>query len=197
MEHRRILVIYDTREGQTEEIAHHIARRARSAGVLADVFPSSAPPTSLEGYSGIVAGGSVHAGHHGKDLVRFVRDRLAALSSVPSAFFSVSLSAAGHSERNRADATRLMEQFLLQTGWTPTERATFAGALKYREYGFLKRWIMRRISKAEGGDTDTSRDYEYTDWEAVDRFTDAILARLGVHTAERGGPGEMPVASSA
>jgi menaquinone-dependent protoporphyrinogen oxidase len=29
---------------------------------------------------------------------------------------------------------------------------------------------MRRISRKEGGDTDTSRDYEYTDWAAVDRF---------------------------
>ena len=45
-----------------------------------------------------------------------------------------------------------------------------AGALPYTRYNFLVRFVMRRISKAEGGDTDTSRDYEYTDWAAVDRF---------------------------
>jgi hypothetical protein len=25
-----------------------------------------------------------------------------------------------------------------------------------------------------GGDTDTTRDYEYTDWDAVERFADAF-----------------------
>ena len=29
---------------------------------------------------------------------------------------------------------------------------------------------QRQSAKAEGGDTDTSRDYEYTEWAAVDRF---------------------------
>ena len=30
--------------------------------------------------------------------------------------------------------------------------------------------VMRFIVKSAGGDTDTSRDREYTDWDAVDRF---------------------------
>jgi menaquinone-dependent protoporphyrinogen oxidase len=37
---------------------------------------------------------------------------------------------------------------------------------------------MKRIARKEGGPTDTSRDYEYTDWEAVDRFADAFAAKL-------------------
>jgi menaquinone-dependent protoporphyrinogen IX oxidase len=31
---------------------------------------------------------------------------------------------------------------------------------------------MKRISKQAGGATDTSRDHEYTDWAALDRFLD-------------------------
>jgi len=30
---------------------------------------------------------------------------------------------------------------------------------------------MKRIAAKAGGDTDTSRDYEYTDWNALSRFT--------------------------
>ena len=45
-----------------------------------------------------------------------------------------------------------------------------AGALKYTEYDFFKRLIMKMISKREGRSTDTSRDYEYTDWNAVTKF---------------------------
>jgi menaquinone-dependent protoporphyrinogen oxidase len=29
---------------------------------------------------------------------------------------------------------------------------------------------MRRIARKEGGGTDLSRDFEYTDWQAVRRF---------------------------
>ena len=53
-----------------------------------------------------------------------------------------------------------------------------AGALLYTRYNFLVRFVMRQITKAEGGDTDTSRDYEYTDWDAVDRFAEAFARQL-------------------
>ena len=33
---------------------------------------------------------------------------------------------------------------------------------------------MKRIARAQGGDTDTALDYEYTDWPAVDAFADAV-----------------------
>lgn len=33
---------------------------------------------------------------------------------------------------------------------------------------------MRAIASVAGGDTDTARDYEYTDWDAVARFADAF-----------------------
>jgi menaquinone-dependent protoporphyrinogen oxidase len=57
-----------------------------------------------------------------------------------------------------------------ETGWHPRRVELVAGALPYTRYNFLVRFVMRRISRKEGGDTDTSRDYEYTDWAAVDRF---------------------------
>ena len=46
----------------------------------------------------------------------------------------------------------------------------------YSKYNFLVRFFMRRIAQKEGGDTDTSRDYEYTDWEALDRLVDEVAA---------------------
>jgi menaquinone-dependent protoporphyrinogen oxidase len=45
-----------------------------------------------------------------------------------------------------------------------------AGALRYSRYPLPLRWFMRRIAKQAGGDTDTSRDYEYTDWGRVDDY---------------------------
>ena len=37
---------------------------------------------------------------------------------------------------------------------------------------------MRRISKKLGRATDTSRDHEYTDWQAVNQFTEAFLKQF-------------------
>jgi menaquinone-dependent protoporphyrinogen IX oxidase len=42
-----------------------------------------------------------------------------------------------------------------------------AGALLYTKYDFMKRFIMRVITKRAVGDTDTSQDFVYTDWDQV------------------------------
>lgn len=38
--------------------------------------------------------------------------------------------------------------------------------------------IMKVIAKRRGGETDTSRDHEYTDWEALARFVESVLAAI-------------------
>jgi len=45
-----------------------------------------------------------------------------------------------------------------------------AGALKYTQYNFFIKWVMKGIARKEGGSTDTSRDHEYTDWEQVTAY---------------------------
>lgn len=65
-----------------------------------------------------------------------------------------------------------------ETGWRPDEVAAFAGALKYSEYGPLTRVVMKRVARRYGGDTDTSRDYEYTDWDEVAAFAARVAERL-------------------
>ncbi len=64
--------------------------------------------------------------------------------------------------------------------WTgiPPQTATFAGALQYSKYGIFKKPVMRLIARMVGNDTDTTRDYEYTDWDAVERFADAFAQQL-------------------
>lgn len=63
-----------------------------------------------------------------------------------------------------------MDDFSDLTGWSPTETASFAGALQYLEYDFMTRLAMRLMMKRDHHPTDTSQDYEYTDWGQVDHF---------------------------
>jgi menaquinone-dependent protoporphyrinogen oxidase len=125
----------------------------------------------------VVVGASIHYGRHPRHLRSLVRTHLGALQARPSAFFSVSLSAGGPGAKPDA-ARRYLEFFLRETGWVPELRATFAGALQFSKYGPFKRLLMVAFVGLAGGDTDTSRDYEYTDWDDVERLAQAFAERL-------------------
>jgi menaquinone-dependent protoporphyrinogen oxidase len=166
----RILVLYATAEGQTARVAAHMAARLRGAGHGVDLQETrpGIPCPELGGYDAIVVGASVHYGHHPGHLRRLLRIQHPALTSRPSAFFSVSLSV------QEKYATALLRQ----VAWRPDRVASFAGALQYSRYGRLKRLLVRAFAAIGGHDTDTSRDYEYTDWGSVGSFADAFASRL-------------------
>lgn len=175
----RILILYGTSEGHTALIAERIAEAIRGEGHDAfpvDVASREAPP--LESYDGVIVGASVHQGSHQAAMRRFVRTHHAALERRPSAFFSVSLAAAEASPKAHREAEGYVERFAQATGWRPVHVGLFAGALAYTKYGFFVRWVMKRIARSKGSaDLDTTRDYVYTDWDAVARFATDFLAR--------------------
>ncbi|MFU8867481.1 flavodoxin domain-containing protein [Natronococcus sp.] len=168
----RVLICYGTSEGQTATVAERMGDVVDGEGHDVILAHLKHPPGELEpdSYDGIVVGASIHGGSHQRYVGSFVRDHLETLNRRPSAFFSVSLTAAHDDPDERAPAAELLEEFLDETGWNPDGTLAVAGALKYSEYGLLKRFVMRRIAGRASGDTDTSRDYEYTDWEDVEAF---------------------------
>ena len=88
----------------------------------------------------------------------------------------MSLSAAIDDESHRAEAMGYIDDLIEDTGWHPDRVALFGGALRYSEYGFITRSLMKSIARKETGDTDASRDYEYTDWEEVRLFAEEFAA---------------------
>lgn len=170
-----ILVVYATTEGQTEKIAGYIAGRLRAGGAVVDTTIAEAVPPGLDvaEYDAVIVGGSVHVGQYQKSLVEFVRANSDELAQTFSAFYSVSASAA--TTTGRSDVEPLIERFREKTGWNPDRIANLAGAVRYLHYGPITRFVMKQISGKSGGGTDTSREYEYTDWDEVDAFVDAVL----------------------
>ena len=176
----RVAVIYGTTEGQTATIAERVAGALADAGHDPALLHAAHLPAGfeIEASDGVVVGASVHVGRHQQYVTRFVREHAAVLNGMPSAFFSVSLTAAAGTDEAHETARGLLEEFLTETGWEPDTTTVFPGALRYSEYGLLTRYAMRRIAKQYGEDTDTSRDYEYTDWDAVDRFATEFAGLL-------------------
>ncbi len=171
-----------------DRVAESLGDRGHDAeAVDVDDFPAD---LDLDAYDAVVVGASIHGGKHQTGVRTFVETHLDALSERPAAFFQVCLSAAGDDAERTAEAAGYVDGFLDETGWEPERVATFAGALRYSEYGFLKRAVLKRIVREFTGDTDTSRDYEYTDWDAVSAFAAdvAALVASGV-TADPVAPG--------
>jgi menaquinone-dependent protoporphyrinogen oxidase len=168
----RILLVYGTTEGHTAKIAQRMAEGIQAAGHEVDLRDSKELRRSTidGGYDGVLVGGSVHAGEHQSSVREFVRHNLQLLERLPSAFFSVSLTAVEVDEEARRETQATVDKFVRETGWQPGRIETIAGALVYSQYNIFIRQIMKLISRHQGHPTDTSQDYDYTDWEAVDRF---------------------------
>lgn len=176
----RILVVYGTTHGHAAKVARRLADRFLALGeesVLAnaDHLPASVNPRE---FHAVVVGSSVTCGRHQRCVADFVAAHRDVLEERANAFFSVSGSAAGHADGDLAKARAYVDEFVCATGWRPTRTALVAGAIAYARYNPLLRWVIRRIAAKSGAPTDTSRDHEFTDWGAVDRFADAIEESL-------------------
>lgn len=173
----KIYITYGTTEGQTAKIAEYMADLINHHGHEAQAVDiKNVGDTVPDGYDGVIVGASIHMGKHDKHVAEFVQKNHDTLERLPSAFFSVSLAAHGDME----EAQGYVEEFEQDTGWRPAKVALFGGALLYTQYGFVKRHLMKKIAgdKPGGLDTDTSRDYVYTEWDGVRRFTEDFLEDL-------------------
>jgi menaquinone-dependent protoporphyrinogen oxidase len=180
----QILVLHASWHGQATHIAQRMAQVLSQLGHIVTVRSAlePAPARDLASFDGVIVGAAIHRGKHHGYLTRLVRRYVPTLRARPTAFFSVSLSAAG-SPRQRDIATKMMDKFLDATGWCPDELAIFAGALQYSRYPWPLKLMMRFIASMAGRDTDTSRDYDYTDWTAVERFAVRFGDQLPVRKA--------------
>lgn len=181
-----ILVAYGTGEGQTAKIADRIVDELRDHGHTADAVDVTELESgvAVDDYDAVLVGASIHGGKHQSAVRTFVSTHRDALATQPTGFFQVCLTAISPDEEKRAAAAQYVDEFVDATGWHPDRIAIFGGALRYSEYGFLKRVVLKRIAKDITGDTDTTRDYEYTDWDEVEQFTEEFAVfvekRLGV-----------------
>ncbi|MCW2985636.1 MAG: protoporphyrinogen oxidase [Conexibacter sp.] len=181
-----VLVLYASTHGHTGKIADRIATVMRGEGleVRDRQLGAATEHLDLAAFDGVVVGASVHMGHHQHELVDWIAEHRESLGARPSAFFSVSLTAADDTDEARATTSALIADVADSTGWVPALTESFAGALQFREYGLPTRVIMRlmarRIEHQTGTAIDVHEDTDYTDWAAVDRFALGFAATVSL-----------------
>jgi menaquinone-dependent protoporphyrinogen oxidase len=167
----RCLIIHATTEGQTRKVATCIAETLRAEGLEVRVHegPETAPPP--EGYDGVLLGGSIHVGKFQSSVTKWAKAHHGALADLHDGFFGVCMTAASDDPEKKNEVRGYVDSFMAATDWRPDRVAMFAGALAFTQYGVIKRWLMRAIaSKGDPPITDTSHDYEFTNWEDVQGF---------------------------
>ncbi|MCA9836445.1 MAG: menaquinone-dependent protoporphyrinogen IX dehydrogenase [Trueperaceae bacterium] len=164
-----VLILYATQEGQTRSIAEFIGDILKDEGHTAEVDSVDTPKT-LGSFDAVMIGASIHIGHYPQSLRDFIKKHIKRLNAMPSAFFSVCLTASKTDEEHRALAQNYLDGLFNESDWKPDLSTSFAGALKFTQYGFFKTQLMKAIAKREHLQVDSKHDYSYTSWEKVMRF---------------------------
>jgi len=178
-------VFYATREGHTRRVALRITCDLRAKGAEVDVFDvGDGALVDWTKYAAACLAASVHVGRYEHEMVVFAKEHRAELERLSAAFVSVTLTQTAAEDASRTEAERLkaaaevqetVEVFVRQTAWRPAHVFPVAGALCYSKYNIFVRLIMKQIARKNGAPTDTSRDYEFTDWPALDRFVEGFI----------------------
>jgi menaquinone-dependent protoporphyrinogen oxidase len=182
-----VLIVYATTEGHTRGVCHRLMQTLVDDGhqVAVEEVPLDEPYPDPSGYDAVFLAASLHVGRYQSSLVRFARSRHAELDRVPSAFISVSLSAAGLNPEDWEGLETCLARFELETGWKPRATHQAAGAIRYSHYDFFKRLAIQHIAAQRGQKTVRSRDYDLTDYGALTAFCRNFLAQAGGAASRR------------
>jgi menaquinone-dependent protoporphyrinogen oxidase len=179
-------VFFATSEGQTRLIAERFASILRQDGLESaayDVADLHGVVVDWAPVRGAIVGASIHVGKHQRSVTDFVAANVDELNQRSSLFFSVSLAAASQNREEVQKAQEIANAFPSAHGWKPQAVISLAGRLAYSQYNFIVRLLLKRIARKEGAPTDTSRDYEFTNWTRVEAIAHEFAARAKARIA--------------
>ncbi|WNJ96691.1 menaquinone-dependent protoporphyrinogen IX dehydrogenase [Vibrio ruber] len=167
---KKVLCLYSTREGQTKKIVEHII--AQLEGYQCEYVDLHLnPKLNLALYDKVLIGASIRYGQLNKSLYQFIENHHQQLDEAKAAFICVNLTARKEDQKkDTPEGSAYIQTFLRKSIWQPQMIGVFAGALRYPRYRFFDRVMIRFIMKMTGGETDTSKEVEYTNWNKVEIF---------------------------
>lgn len=166
-----ILVAYGSGEGQTAKVARFIEDVLTYRGhdvTLRNVTDGT--NVAPDDFDVVLVGSPVHNRKHLPSVVEFVHQNRDALGARPNGFFQLSLAATIPFGWAEGGDEEFVNGLVGETGWQPDRVGLFAGAVKYSQYTPVERVLFKTVSAITTGDTDTTQDYEYTDWDDVESF---------------------------
>ncbi|MCK6265582.1 menaquinone-dependent protoporphyrinogen IX dehydrogenase [Vibrio sp. ZSDE26] len=168
----KALFLHSSQDGQTKKILHYIEQElSLDECDTKDIHQLGI--IDFTQYDRILIGASIRYGHLNKKLYQFIEKNKSALDESKVAFFCVNLTARKEDQgKDTPEGSAYIKTFLKKSPWTPSLIGVFAGALYYPRYKWFDRVMIRFIMKITGGETDTTKEVEYTNWKKVSLFAD-------------------------
>ena len=163
----KILIIFETGEGQTRKIAEFAAGQIRSAGHQVQLFNAQEKmkPLSFDGIDKVMLAAPVHERRHPKAFELLVATSLPDLNDRPTLLFSVSLKAAF--PEGLEEAQDYLTEMKMRTGLEPDREVLVAGAVRTDSYGYYESQIVKNIA-LEGQNVELVDGVrEFTDWDKL------------------------------
>ncbi len=171
-----LLIVFGTTDGHTSKVAEFIQQHAKQLNFTVDCFNAKDNPPSPESYDAVILAASMHITAYQKPVKKYMKAYSKELNSTLSAFISVSMTAGGTDQEAWDNLKEHTTKTLQHAGWNPNAVEYVAGALLYLKYNWFIRLVMRDIARKADGATDTSKNHEYTDWEALKSFLTNFLS---------------------
>ena len=163
---KRVVVVYASKYGSTEEISQAIGETFRKRGLRVDVVSVDKEP-SLADAALVIAGSPIYAGRVRSSLAGYFEAHRAQLAERDVALFAVSASVAEDPEANRPAVLQALAP--LGEGLGIVARGVFGGVLDLRKLPLPSRLLVKAM-KAKTGD--------FRDWDAISVWSQALADKL-------------------
>ena len=167
---KKILLTYSTVDGHTKTICEKILSYSKTSQV--DIMPIDSS-INIRDYDTVVIGASIRYGKYREEIFEFIKENEELLNSKDNAFFSVNV-VARKENKNKPETNPYLIKFLNKISWQPKILDVFAGKIDYPKYKFLDKYAIKFIMWITKGPTDTSKVYEFTDWNRVKSFAEKL-----------------------
>ena len=171
----KALFIYSTCDGQTLKILRHMSEQLDNLECeLVEI--KDLAQTDFQEYDKVLIASSIRYGRINKSVYSLIKTKNDDLKKSNAAFICVNLTARKEDQgKDTPEGSSYIKTFLKKAcqkegSWKPELIGVFAGALRYPRYNFFDRNMIRFIMKLTGGETDTSKEIEYTNWSKVTAF---------------------------
>lgn len=153
---KSVLIVFASRFGSTDEIAHEIAEELEKHEIITEVLNlkdgKSIP--SLDEFDGIIVGSGVKMGRWTKEASNFLKGNHNSLNSKILGLF-VSSGEAANPKTHDGAREKYLEKIMERTGVKADMAEAFGGIFDFSSssnYSFLEKKIIQRLAKfVEGG----------------------------------------------
>jgi menaquinone-dependent protoporphyrinogen oxidase len=167
---KKTLIVFSTTDGHTKFICEKIQQQLKNRDLVELISIDQHKNINIKEYNTIVFGASIRYGKHNLEIHNFIQNNKIILDKIKTAFFSVNV-VARKNEKSTSSTNPYLIKFLKKLDWKPNLTAVFAGKIDYPSYKFIDKQMIRLIMYITKGPTNTSKTYEFTDWQIVKNFS--------------------------